>query len=107
MHARVSLVSRSIVLGLLSVLTLALLARETFAHEFWLSPSRYRAGAGDTLALGVLVGTGFRGEEKPWAAPRVVRFTLFGQRPLDLRPATLNGDLTWARAVLPDGGGAL
>jgi uncharacterized GH25 family protein len=77
------------------------------AHEFWLSPSRYEAAAGDTVALGVLVGTGFQGEEKPWAAPRAVRFTLRGERVLDLRGGAINGDLTWARVTMTDGGGAL
>lgn len=77
------------------------------AHEFWLSPSSYRGGRSDTVSFGALVGTGFRGEEKPWAAPRALRFTLHGPRVLDLRPVTMNGDVTWARVVLPDDGGAL
>ena len=81
--------------------------RAADAHEFWLAPSRYAAGAGDTVAFGVLVGTGFRGELKPWAAPRAVRFTMLAQRARDLRPVTLNGDVVWARVVMPDPGGAL
>jgi Domain of unknown function (DUF4198) len=81
--------------------------READAHEFWLSPSRYEAAAGDTLSLAVLIGTGFRGEPRPWAGPRAIRFTLRSARVLDLRDAALNGDLEWARVALPDGGGAL
>ncbi|HEY2953709.1 MAG TPA: DUF4198 domain-containing protein [Candidatus Eisenbacteria bacterium] len=87
---------------------IALLAASTAsAHEFWLSPSTYRAGARDTVAVSTWAGTGFRGEAKPWAAPRAVRFTLRTTREFDLRPAATNGDLTWARLVLPDQGGAM
>jgi hypothetical protein len=77
------------------------------AHEFWLAPTAFRAAVGDTVALSVFVGTGFRGELKPWAAPRARRFTLHGPRVIDLRPVTMNGDVTWARFVAPDAGGAL
>jgi len=95
-------------LALGTLLALAcLLARPAAAHEFWLSPSTYRAAAGDTVRLGVLVGTGFRGEPKPYAAPRTLRFAWLGGRALDLTPVTLNGDLTWAQVVAPDAGGAL
>ena len=87
---------------------LALLAASpAAAHEFWLSPSTYRALARDTVAISTWVGTGFRGEAKPWAAPRAIRFTLRTSRESDLRPAATNGDLTWARFVVPDGGGAM
>jgi Domain of unknown function (DUF4198) len=81
--------------------------RDAEAHEFWLSPSRYEAAAGDTLMLSVLVGTGFRGEPRPWAGPRAVRFTWRDARVLDLRDSALNGDLAWARVPVRDGGGAL
>ena len=77
------------------------------AHEFWLYPSRYEAAARDTVTIGVLIGTGFRGESKPWATPRAVSFTMRGPRTLDLRPVTLNGDVVWARVVMPDDGGAM
>ena len=99
--------SKPIAWCLPGALALLLSARPSAAHEFWLFPSRYQAAAGDTVTLGVRVGTGFRGEAKPWAAPRALRFTLLGPRALDLRPATLNGDLQWARVVMPDDGGAL
>ncbi|HTM57412.1 MAG TPA: DUF4198 domain-containing protein [Candidatus Udaeobacter sp.] len=95
-----------IALPLALSLTLAWCGRAG-AHEFWLAPSRYIAAARDTVTLGVLVGTGFKGELKPWAAPRAVSFTMHGPRALDLRPVTLNGDVVWARVVLPDDGGAL
>jgi uncharacterized GH25 family protein len=77
------------------------------AHEFWLAPSQFRAEQGDTVAVVAYVGTGFRGERKPYAAPRAVRFTLDGPQRLDLRPVTRNGDLTFARFVLADGAGVV
>jgi len=87
---------------------IALLAASTAsAHEFWLSPSTYGAAARDTVAVSTWAGTGFRGEPKPWAAPRAIRFALRTTREFDLRPAATNGDLTWARLVLPDDGGAM
>ncbi len=86
---------------------LALAAAPVGAHEFWLAPSRYRAGGGDTVAVGVFVGTGFRGEAKPYAARRAVRFTLSAARSLSLTPAAVNGALPWASFVAPDDDGAL
>ena len=77
------------------------------AHEYWLQPSRYRAAAGDTLAIAAFAGTGFRGERKPYAAPRTLALTLEGPRALDMRPAAVNGDLTFARFIAPDGRGAV
>src|SRR5213593_1520086 len=71
----------------------------SFAHEFWLAPSKYSAGAGDTVEVAAFVGTGFRGERKPYATPRVVQFTLRGTKTLDLRGAALNGDLSFARFI--------
>jgi uncharacterized GH25 family protein len=77
------------------------------AHEYWLEPSRYRAAAGDTLAIAAFAGTGFRGERKPYAAPRTLALMLRGPRALDMRPAAVNGDLTFARFIAPDARGAL
>jgi len=43
----------------------------------------------------------------PYAATRSIHFVLQGARRIDLSRAPLNGDLTWARVVAADGGGAL
>ena len=77
------------------------------AHEFWIAPSNYRATAGDTVAIRNYVGTGFRGELKPYAPTRAIRFTLRSARELDLTRAARNGDLVMARFVVTDGGGSL
>lgn len=82
-------------------------ARPLGAHEYWLAPSRYLGGSGDTVEVRAYAGTGFRGESKPWAAPRALRFTLRGPRELDLTRAAMNGDPVWARFVVADRSGAL
>ena len=91
-------------------LTLALLiaaAAPASAHEFWLSPSRYRLAAGDTLTVGAEVGTGFRGEANPYAATRVHALVTTGARRVDLSRLGMNGDLVFARWIAPDAGGQL
>jgi uncharacterized GH25 family protein len=77
------------------------------AHEYWLAPSRYAASPADTVLVRAFAGTGFRGEAKPYAAPRVVHFRLRGPRNLELSDTALNGDPVWARCVVADGGGVL
>jgi len=77
------------------------------AHEFWLSPSTYRAAAGDTVAISAWVGTGFRGEVRPYAPSRASRFLLRANRMTDLTPLGRNGDTVMARFAAPDPGGAL
>ena len=77
------------------------------AHEYWLEPSSYSAAAGDTLVVRAFVGTGFRGELKPYAPTRVVRLELHGRDERDLAGSALNGDLAFARFVLPDERGAV
>src|SRR5437867_2015055 len=94
-------------LTLVAMSLTAVLAGKASAHEFWLAPSTYRAAAGDTVAIAAFVGTGFRGERKPYATPRAVRFTLHGTKTLDLRAAALNGDLTFVSFITADDGGAL
>jgi uncharacterized GH25 family protein len=91
----------------LAALASLLAAQAASAHEYWLAPSVYRAAAGDTVAITAWAGTGFRGEAKPCAPSRIVKFTLRGARELDLARAARNGDLQWARFVAPDAGGAL
>ena len=77
------------------------------AHEFWLSPSTYRPGRADTIALRAFVGSGFRGELKPYATTRTVRFTMQGAKRIDLIQAVTNGELRWAVFIAPDDGGQL
>lgn len=93
----------------IAVLLLSLLAvaPPADAHEFWLSPSRYRLSAGDTLTVGAEVGTGFRGEAKPYAATRVHALVTIGARRIDLSRLGRNGDLVFARWIAPDAGGEL
>jgi uncharacterized GH25 family protein len=94
-------------LATLVLLATVALAAPARAHEFWLSPSRYRAGAGDTVEVSAYIGTGFRGELKPYTVPRVVRFTLRAAKELDVSKLARNGDRVMARFVTPDAGGAL
>ena len=77
------------------------------AHEYWLSPTRFRAAAGETVAVSAVVGTGHRGELKPFAPTRALRFQLRAARTTDLIGLAINGDFTWARFVIPDPGGAV
>jgi len=81
--------------------------RQAAAHEFWLESSPAPAAPGDTVGVQAVVGTGFRGELKPYAKTRTVRLQLRTTRDIDLIPVALNGDLAYARFILPDGGGAL
>lgn len=101
MHRRI----RRLTLALASALPLMAVGAD--AHEFWLSPSRYRAAAGDTLAVGARVGTGFRGESSPFSTTRTERFVLRGAGEEDLRRAAVNGVFQWARWIAGDSGGAL
>ena len=91
-------------------LTLALLcatATAAAAHEFWLTPSAYRAAAGDTVRFAVHVGTGFRGELKPWSPARALRWTARTRAVEDLRPTARNGDDVFGTFVARDGGGIM
>ncbi|HYM80082.1 MAG TPA: DUF4198 domain-containing protein [Candidatus Limnocylindria bacterium] len=94
----------SLIMGLGAALSIPVAVS---AHEYWLAPSTYRAAAGDTVRIAAYVGTGFRGEPKPYAATRALRFTVQGPKRLDLTRAATNGDLSWTRFVAADGGGAL
>jgi uncharacterized GH25 family protein len=77
------------------------------AHEYWLSPSSYRPTPGAAVEVGALVGTGFRGERRPYASTRARRFVARGRGEQDLRPAAVHGDLTWARITPRDAGGVM
>lgn len=75
------------------------------AHEYWLAPSTFRAGPGDTVAIGPLAGQGFAGERKGFAPARVVRWRVRAGRELDLTPVATGGDTIWARFAPVDRGG--
>lgn len=77
------------------------------AHEYWLAPSSYVATPGREIRVSAVAGTGFRGERKPWAPGRCVRFAAHATRTLDLAPAASFASETWARVAPSDGGGAL
>ena len=90
------------------LLALALLAAPPArAHEYWLSPSLWRVGAGETVSFGALAGVGFRGERKLYAPERVVRLVARAARELDLTPVASAGDSVWARFAAADAGGLL
>ncbi len=91
---------------LLFTLSLLLAPLTARAHEYWLAPLSYQAGAGDTVVVRAYVGTGFKGEGKPLAARRVVRLEARTTRRVDIRSLGLNGADDYARLVLPDAGGA-
>jgi len=90
----------------LTALTL-FLAAPASAHEFWLAPSTYRASTRDTVEIAAFVGTGFRGERKPYATSRTLRFTMIGPKSIDLTPAAMNGDLAFTRFIPADDGGCV
>ena len=77
------------------------------AHEFWLEPSGYVAVANDTITVCAFVGTGFRGDLKPYSPVRVVRFELYAPEKRDLSTLAINGDLAMAHLCLRDDRGAV
>ncbi len=91
-----------------ALVALGLLAATTAsAHEYWLAPSRYAAAAGDTVTVAAFVGTGFRGERKPYASPRAVRLEARGLKVRDLRSSAVNGDPDYGWLVAQDAKGIL
>ncbi len=86
---------------------LAAAAAPARAHEFWLAPSTYHAAPGDSVQLRVYVGTGFRGELKPYATTRTIAWAAKTSRMEDLRSTTSNADEIFGRWRASDGGGAL
>ena len=95
------------IMWLLAVTTVAVFPGSAEAHQSWLAPSTYRAQAGDTVIITCFVGTGFRGELKPYATTRTLKLSLQGKKLIDLRPGAMNGDLTMSRFVTADDGGGL
>src|SRR5262245_28541626 len=84
-----------------------LVAPDARAHEYWLSPSVWRVGAGQTVSFGALAGVGFVGERKLYSPERVVRLVARAARELDLTPVAAAGDSVWARFAAADAGGLL
>jgi uncharacterized GH25 family protein len=89
------------------LLLAGLVPATALAHEFWLAPSSYVAAPGRPIRIAAFAGTGFRGEAKPWATPRAVRFVARTARDLDLTSIAENGSLDWAAFSPSDAGGAL
>jgi uncharacterized protein DUF4198 len=90
------------------LVALALLAAgPARAHEYWLEPAVWRAGAGETVSFGALAGVGFVGERKLYLPERVLRLTARAARELDLTQVATPGDSTWARFATADAGGLL
>jgi len=101
------MIPRTRVLPFLLLANLVLAADPVPAHEYWLAPSTFRAGAGDTVLIGALAGEGFVGERKPFSSGRALRLLVRAGRELDLRPVARGGDTTWARFAPADRGGLL
>lgn len=82
------------------------------AHEFWLRPTAFEAEAAtpaSPIGVTALVGTGFRGEPVPFAAPRTVRWIEVGAggAARDLAPETMNGAIVYAALPSCGAGGAV
>ena len=92
---------------LFTVLLLAAAAAAAEGHEYWLSTNTWRSTPGDSVVVRAMVGEGFRGELKPYASERAVRFTFEGTRTLDLAAAAVDGETEWARVTPVDGSGAV
>jgi uncharacterized GH25 family protein len=92
---------------LLSTGTLFLAPFPSDAHQYWLSPSRYRVEPRSDIELGAVVGTGFRGKGVSWTPERCVRFLAWSSETVDLARAATAGDLVWTRFRMPDTGGAM
>lgn len=88
-----------------AVACLPLAATGARAHEYWLAPSRYSGATGDSVRIECFVGTGFRGERRPWATRRAVRFEARDAALRDLKPGAVNGESRWAALALRDPGG--
>src|SRR5690348_15161086 len=92
---------------LLALLLLAVACATADAHEYWLSTNTWRCAPGDSVVVRSMVGTGFRGEMKPFTPKRTVRFTFEGARSIDLSAAAVNGETVWARITPVDAAGAV
>ena len=86
---------------------LAITALPAWAHEYWLAPNRWTAAPGETITVAGAVGTGFRGERRPFARSRCVRFVARAGATLDLARAAVDADPVWARIAPTDTGGMM
>jgi uncharacterized GH25 family protein len=75
------------------------------AHEYWITPGKYRAQSGNLVAISAWVGTGFRGERKLYARSRTASLDLHTTRDFDLTRIASEGDTVFARAAAPDDSG--
>lgn len=91
--------------SLLAACAACALAAPAAAHEYWLRPSRYSGAPNDSVTVEAWVGTGFRGERRPWAASRALRFDARDAIVRDLKAGGVNGETRWAALALRDGGG--
>jgi uncharacterized GH25 family protein len=82
-------------------------APETLAHEYWLSPSRYAAHAGQEVRITAATGEGFAGHRLPYAEARTAEFQLRSSMIFDLAPLATEGDSILARFIAPDDRGAV
>jgi len=98
---------RSLIFIALPLALLALAPGPARAHEYWLAPSSFSAGPGDTVTVGALAGEGFVGERKRFNPQRTIRWMVRAGRELDLTPVGTGGDTTWARFAPADRGGML
>jgi uncharacterized GH25 family protein len=96
--------------GLLVVMVAATIvssAPRVLAHEYWLSPSRYVARAGDPVAIASATGEGFAGPILPYARARIADFHLRSARIFPLAPVAAEGDSILARFVAADDSGTV
>ena len=77
------------------------------AHQYWLTPSRYRVEAGETVELGAAVGTGFRGRAVAWNPDRRVRLSARSKAALDLSREPASDERVWIRLRPIDAGGTM
>lgn len=95
-------------LALPAVVSLAIAVTTPAAgHEYWLALAPWTAGVREDVSVHAFAGIGLKGEGKPYASSRVVRFVARTGVLIDLRDAASTGDMAWARFAPSDRGGAL
>jgi len=99
-------VIRALVLAVV-LAALASTAAPALAHEYWLAPSRWTARPKETVSFGAAVGTGFRGESRPFVASRCVRLVAQADTTIDLATQATPDALSWARLTPRDAGGMM
>jgi uncharacterized GH25 family protein len=84
---------------------LAVAADASLAHQFWLNVSDLTPSRGETVEVGALSGTGFRGDARPWQVERCVEFSWRTYRRFALSPFATQGATQWARQAFMDTAG--